>query len=64
MSKSETVQREQIIYLLKELLIEIKLSAYNRPVLWEGIERIARTEIEEALTKIAITDNYPFKELE
>ena len=62
MSKPDTVQREQIIYLLKELLIETKLSAYNRPVLWEGIERIARTEIERALSDIA--DKYAFEELE
>lgn len=62
MSKSATVQREQIIYLLKELLIETKLSAYNRPALWEGIERIARTEVVKALNDIA--DKYAFEELE
>ena len=61
MSKPATVQREQIIYLLKELLIETKLSAYNRPVLWEGIERIARTEVVKALSDIE--NKYAFEEL-
>lgn len=58
---SETVQREQIIYLLKELLIETKLSAYNRPTLWEGLERKHRKEIDNTLNKIA--EDYCYKEL-
>lgn len=52
MSKSETVQREQIIYLLKEILVELKCKSYDISI-QEAIARTFTKEIEDNLNKIA-----------
>lgn len=52
MSKSDIVQREQIIYLLKEILVELKCKSYDICI-QEAMERTFTEEIEHNLNKIA-----------
>lgn len=52
MFKSDIVQREQIIYLLKEILVELRCKSYDISI-QETIERTFTEEIEHNLNKIA-----------
>lgn len=47
----ENMQREKIIYLLKEILVELKLQDCGRDI-WDGIERKYRSKIDNDFEKI------------
>lgn len=48
----ENIQREQIIYLLKEILVELRCKSYDISI-QEAIARTFTEEIEHNLNKIA-----------
>ena len=48
----ETIQREKIIYLLKEILVELKCKSYDISI-QEAIARTFTEEIEHNLNQIA-----------
>lgn len=48
----ETIQREKIIYLLKEILVELRCKSYDVSV-QEAIEKTFTKEIEHNLNQIA-----------
>lgn len=52
MFKSDIVQREQIIYLLKEILVELRCKSYDISI-QEAIARTFTEEIEHNLNQIA-----------
>lgn len=61
MFKSDIVQREQIIYLLKEILVELRCKSYDISV-QETIEKTFTKEIEHNLNQIA--EDYCYEEMQ